>query len=350
MSHAHHRLGRGLSQWVESSRSMNSRRQFVWGSLCSCLPPFAGGQSAPSVPVDSGRGRPASGGSVVETVRLLGVPLRSGSLYPGSENDAKGYRDAGLVDVLRRAGNQVVDDGDLEIPSYLPHHSIPPIRNWPGPRIVWDLARLRVAQYLEHADHLPVLLGCDCSIVVGTAQALSNAGDVHVIYIDGDFDDAPPEATTTRSGAALAVWLLTNESPFCSRPLTPEKVSVVGWTNGPFAGSTKVGSISLKEIRERGRGEAIQSLLQRIPQRTKILVHLDIDAVRQSDLPAAYFPHTEGLSLEEAGEMLDTVLTDERVRLIEISEYAALRDADGQSAVKIAGLLAHALDQRRARR
>jgi hypothetical protein len=46
------------------------------------------------------------------------VPLRSGSLYPGSENDAAAYRDANLIDRLRRAGLTVVDDGDVDVPSH----------------------------------------------------------------------------------------------------------------------------------------------------------------------------------------------------------------------------------------
>jgi arginase len=284
--------------------------------------------------------------SLMETVRILGVPLRSGSLYPGTEDDAKGYRNAGLTEVLRRTGIQVSDDGDLEIPSYLPHHSIPPIRNWPGPRIVWDLVRARTKQYLQHPDYLPILLGCDCSVVQGTARALAELGDVHVIYIDGDFDDAPPDPATTRSGAAAAVWLLTNESPFYFPPLQPEKVTVVGWTKGPFAGSSKVGSISLRELRQRGPAETIRHLLQGISRNAKILVHFDIDVVTDRDLPAAYFPHAEGFSLQETGEIIDGVLSDERVRLMEISEYAILRDPDAHLAGKIANLLAHALGER----
>ena len=60
------------------------------------------------------------------------MPLRAGSLLPGNENDAQAYREAHLVERLREAGCSVVDDGDVAIPSYLPHHSIPPIRNWPA--------------------------------------------------------------------------------------------------------------------------------------------------------------------------------------------------------------------------
>jgi len=34
---------------------------------------------------------------------LLGVPVRTGSMYPGNENDAPAYRDAQLVTRLMQA-------------------------------------------------------------------------------------------------------------------------------------------------------------------------------------------------------------------------------------------------------
>jgi hypothetical protein len=37
------------------------------------------------------------------TYHVLGVPLRTGSLYPGSENDAQAYRDAHLLQRLEAA-------------------------------------------------------------------------------------------------------------------------------------------------------------------------------------------------------------------------------------------------------
>ena len=73
-------------------------------------------------------------GGSTPTYLVLGVPFRTGSLYPGNENDAQAYRDASLIGHLSAAGCKVTDGGDLAIPSYLPHHSVPPIRNWPGPQ------------------------------------------------------------------------------------------------------------------------------------------------------------------------------------------------------------------------
>ena len=44
------------------------------------------------------------------TDHLLGVPFRTGSLYPGSENDAQAYRDAHILRRFEAAGCRVVEE------------------------------------------------------------------------------------------------------------------------------------------------------------------------------------------------------------------------------------------------
>ncbi len=280
------------------------------------------------------------------TYHILGVPLRTGSLYPGSENDAQAYRSVRLLARLQAVGCQAQDDGDVAIPSYLPHHTIPPIRNWPGPRIAWDEVGERIRPYLEQPGHVPLLIGCDCSIVVGTTQALMRASreDVHVLYVDGDFDDAAPDPQHCRSGAALAVWLLTHASPFCAGPpLEPSRVTVIGWSSPPVSAQPGIGSLSLADIRRSGPREAARRALQAIPASSGIVLHFDIDVLRQQDMPAAYFPHKEGLTLAEATELLGVLLKDPRIRIIEVAEYAALRDLDQGWVAKLVDLLAEGL-------
>jgi arginase family enzyme len=279
---------------------------------------------------------------------VLGVPLRTGSLYPGNENDAQAYRDAQLLASLHAAGCHAVDEGDVEIPSYLPHHAVPPIRSWPGPRIAWDCVGARVAPYLALPGHVPLLIGCDCSIVVGTTQAVMRAAgeEVHVVYLDGDFDDAAPDPHRCQSAAALAVWLLTRRSPFSAGPaLSPSQVTVLGWTEPSKSDSAGIRSVSLAELRRVGAREAARQTLAAIPRAAPILVHLDIDVLREADMPAAYFPHRDGLALVEAADVLGVLCRDPRVRLIEVSEYAALRDRDQRSVRALVDMLAAALAQ-----
>lgn len=279
------------------------------------------------------------------TYHVLGVPLRSGSLYPGSENDTQAYRDVDVVARLLRAGCAAIDEGDVAIPSYLPHHAVPPIRSWPGPRIAWECVAERIAPHLERPGHVPLLLGCDCSVVAGTSAALQRVAsdDVHVLYVDGDFDDAAPDPTRCQSAAAVAVWLLTRGGPFRPRPLRPAQVTVVGWSQPSAAPDAGVRSLSLAEVRRAGAGEAARRALAAIPASAAVVLHLDIDVFRRADVPAAYFPHEEGLRLDEGLELLDGLLDDPRVRVIEVAEYAALRDRDHRSVQTLVDLLAESL-------
>jgi arginase len=280
------------------------------------------------------------------TYHVSGIPLRTGSLYPGSENDAQAYRDARLLERLHAAGCMAVDDGDVTIPSYLPHHAIPPIRSWPGPRIVWDYVGERLMPTLRQPGHVPLLIGCDCSIVVGTTQALRRvAGEtIHVLYVDGDFDDAAPDPERCQSAAALAVWLLTHRSPFwAGPPLQPSQVTVVGWTSPSRSEQAGVRSLSLADVRGSGPRAAARQALDAIPASASILLHFDIDVFQKRDMPAAYFPHMEGLSLAEGAELLSALLRDPRIRLVEVSEYAALRDVDQRYAGELVELLSEGL-------
>jgi arginase len=283
---------------------------------------------------------------VTRTYRVLGVPLRTGSLFPGNENDAQAYREARLLARLQAAGLQAIDEGDVAIPSYLPHHSLPPIRSWPGPRIAWDCVGERLAPILQQPGQVPLLIGCDCSLVAGTTQALRRAAgdDVHVLYVDGDFDDAAPSAERCQSAAAMAVWLLTRRSPFWTGPpLSPAQVTVIGWSNGSQSPDLALGSASLADLRREGPAAAARRVLEGIPPSTSILLHLDIDVFDQRAMPAAYFPHAAGLSTTEGAELLGVLLGDPRIRLVEVSEYAALRDQGHGSVNALVGLLAGAL-------
>jgi len=60
-------------------------------------------------------------------------------------------------------------------------------------------------------------------------------------------------------------------------------------------------------------------------------------------MPAAYFPHTEGLSLSEGVELLGVLLRDPRIRILEISEYASLRDLDRDYVNRLVNLLSEGL-------
>jgi arginase family enzyme len=259
-----------------------------------------------------------------------------------SENDAQSYRDANLLNRLESVGCRVFDEGDISIPSYLPHHDIPPIKNWPGPRIVWDCIGEHITPLLQQPGHIPLLIGADCSIVVGTTQALMRVRgeNVHLVYIDGDIDGTAPDAGRCHSAAAMALWLTTQDSPFRIGPsLKPSQVTIIGWTVDLQSTPLGLQTWSLADVRRSSPDEVAQQVLQAIPASASILVHFDIDVINKMEMPAAYFPHIDGLHLDECRELLSTLLADDRVQLIEVTEYATLRDIDQTAIIKIIDLL-----------
>ncbi|HEY0703281.1 MAG TPA: arginase family protein [Candidatus Acidoferrales bacterium] len=328
-----------------------SRREILAGLGSAAFglanPTAASARPAGGVPQAAASAAAAGVAGTAPTYHVLGVPFRSGSLYPGSENDAAAYRDAHLLQRLTAAGCAAVDDGDVAVPSYLPHHAVPPIRSWPGPRIVWDCVSERLTPILREPNQIPLLVGCDCSVVVGSVQALQRAkdpGEIHVLYIDGDYDDDAPDAARSKSAAMLAVWLLVNESPFWAGPvLKPSQVTLLGWSNAARSAHAGMGSVSLTELRRAGAGEAARQALATVPAGAALVVHLDIDVFNKQAMPVAYFPHDQGLDLVEGRELLDVVLKDPRIRVIEVSEYASLRDADQRGVNSIVDLLAGGL-------
>jgi arginase family enzyme len=101
--------------------------------------------------------------------------------------------------------------------------------------------------------------------------------------------------------------------------------------------------MSLVDVQRAGPAEAARQALKAIPPLASILLHFDIDVLNRQDMPAAYFPHALGMNMSEIVGLLGVLLSDPRIRIIEISEYAALRDLDRRCVTKLVDLLSHAL-------
>jgi arginase family enzyme len=278
---------------------------------------------------------------------LLGVESSAGALYSGAEAAPQAYRNAQLVEKVQARGGKIVDDGNIQISNYLPRHSAPPIRNWPAPRMVWEAIAQQVAPLLQ-ADETPLLMGGDCSVVVGAAQALADVyGDLaHIIVMDGHIDAMAPRANRSVGAAAIGLWLATQPSLFWRGPMVdPQRVIVIGYSNDTANDVEGINTLSAAQLRSIGIQVGARRALEAIAPEAAILLHFDVDVLHQDEMPAAYSPNPNGMSEEEAQALLNIFLADTRVRLLEVTEYSALRDLDLQCANRLTEMLATALTQ-----
>src|SRR5579862_1634703 len=97
--------------------------------------------------------------------------------------------------------------------------------------------------------------------------------EIHVLYVDGDFDDAAPDPAISHSAASSGVWLLTHPSPFWAGPvLKPSQVTVIGWTKPSQSPEPAISSMSLKDLREMGMQATARKILEAIPPSAAILL------------------------------------------------------------------------------
>jgi hypothetical protein len=157
-------------------------------------------------------------------------------------------------------------------------------------------------------------------------------------------EPSTPVRKHAQSARQTLSWLTTQASPFWAGPLIkPSQVTVIGCGDALPAKQTGMPSVSVAEAQRKGPGEAARRVLQATPAAVSILLHIDIDGLNMHEMSAAYFSHTDGLSLAEGQKLLGTMLADSRMRIIEVTQYASLRDLDQRDVPKIVGLLTDGL-------
>jgi arginase len=117
-------------------------------------------------------------------VAVIGAPTSAGAFAPGQEDGPAALRDAGLLERLAEAGVDAVDLGDIPGFAWRPDPDSPRAMNVAevGRAAVEVAARVRDALA---ADRLPLVLGGDCTIELGTVLGCADqAEQPGLVYLD----------------------------------------------------------------------------------------------------------------------------------------------------------------------
>ena len=292
--------------------------------------------------------------SVLDAPSNLGLsPPREGSV-PGVYKLAGSLRDAGLVSRLH-----AFDRGVLVPPRYRPDAEGGKIRNEDA--IVQYSQRLadRVVPLARSGD-LIVLLGGDCSILLGAMLALRRMGRYGLVFVDGHTDFRHPgnAATAGAVGAAagedlalvtgrgsLALTQIEGSTPYVrdedtvaigSRADDPCRAEMLG---------TRIVLIDAGECRKEGGANVGRQVARDMGAR-EILgywVHLDADVIDPELLPAVDAPAPSGLTFEELEGLLRELVASPRAVGIDITVFDPDLDEDGSQARRFSDTLVGAL-------
>jgi arginase len=213
-----------------------------------------------------------------------------------------------------------------------------------------------VIESARQAGRLPVVLGGDCSIVLGPLLALRRRGRYGLAYLDGHADFQHPADEPNGEVASLDLALATGRGP---RPLTDldglvplvraEDVALAGYRvlddNDRFGTEhVRDSGITVLDYGE-VRAGTIRPILDRAlatvtrPGLQGFWVHLDVDVLDDAIMPAVDYRHPGGLSWGEAAQLLQGLLGSPDARGLNVTIFNPNLDPDGNIARQLCDLI-----------
>jgi arginase len=265
-------------------------------------------------------------------------------------------RDLGLV---QRVG--ATDLGDVSPPAYRDFMRQPGrVRNEAELAMYSIALGERVAAALSN-DHFPVVLGGDCSIVLGCLLGArhSTKRDLGLLYLDAHADFASPEESHTGSAASMCLALAIGHghSPLATLdgrgPLArAAKVVAIGRRDAaePWYGHADLAASGILDIpdlalRSGGTSAAVAAAMPRLTSRAPgeedagFWIHLDADFINPIQMPAVDSPEPGGPMIVDVAKLLMPFLHHPRALGLELTIYDPRLDPDHSSAQHLVSLL-----------
>jgi arginase len=208
----------------------------------------------------------------------------------------------------------------------------------------------------------PVVLGGDCSIVLGCVLALKRRGRYGLLFIDGHADFHNPEANPNGEAASMDLALATGRGPDVlanieARGPLLEDADVVAFGFRDADEQAAYGSqplpqtllsVDLPAIRRRGieatAGEAIAHLTREGGPRDGFWIHVDADVLDDTLMPAVDYRLPGGLSWEELTRIVRVAIQSRRALGLDVTIYNPQLDSDGTGAEGLVRMIADAVE------
>lgn len=182
-------------------------------------------------------------------------------------------------------------------------------------------------------DSFPVVIGGDCSILIGNALALKELGNYGLMYLDGHTDFVLPSMSQTGGAAGMDLAIVTGhghpkltnihqlepyfeeENVWCigNRYWDPEYVGLIQ--------SSQIEYVPLSHLREMGIDTLLSLFFMHIEAKKwdGFWIHLDVDVLDHKVMPAVDSPQPGGMSYEELRELLIPLMAHPKVAGIQLT-------------------------------
>jgi arginase len=290
-------------------------------------------------------------------VAIVGAPLDLGQGRRGVDMGPSAIRYADLYSRIRALGRGVADWGDVSVPVPEATDEGSESCRYLGPiqQVCERIAALVSAAVAQ--DHVPLVLGGDHSIAMGTLGGMAKAhGPGAALWVDahGDLNRPSTSPTGNVHGMPLAAALGAGGDAFGSDAYpTPSvaRAALVG-VRSLDAGErdlikeVDVRIFTMSEVDKLGVERVMGEALEFLSGAPFLHVSLDLDAVDPMFAPGVGTPVRGGLSYREAHLVLELVADSGALSSLDVVEVNPILDRENQTALLAVELVASALGAR----
>jgi arginase len=297
----------------------------------------------------------------MHNIAVIGVPMDMGAGRRGVDMGPGAMRYTGLHDRLRELGCPVRDLGNVPVP--LLEMQAPPAPA-EKPRYLEPIADLcselaaRVAAAVT-AGYLPLVLGGDHSIAMGSVGGSSRGRSLGLIWIDAhaDFNTAETSPSGNIHGMPLAALtgrghprLITLGSDIPA--ISPEHVAIVGVHSvdpqeREALYESGILTFTMHDIDRRGIAAVMEEAIARITSGTDgFHISFDLDVVDPREAPGVGTPVPGGISYREAHLAMEMLAQTGKLCSLDLVEVNPILDDRNVTAELAAELALSALGKR----
>ena len=275
--------------------------------------------------------------SVIDAPSVLGLRPTGVELLP------KALREAGLLEQLN------ADYAGMVTPSAVYNYKRDDETKLLNPKAIKDYT-LKLAEVVRgelQKNKFPIVIGGDCSILIGNLLALRRLGRYGLFFIDGHSDFYLPEESPTGEVADMELAIVSGHGPDILadldhlKPLVREQdIVVFGYRDSAQSAqygcqdikkTTMINAIELVDLQRLGLQKAaslgIETLLKN--ELLGFWIHLDADVLDDLIMPAVDYRLPGGLTFSELSNLLRLLLMSGKAVGVSVTIFNPTLDKDG---------------------
>jgi len=278
-----------------------------------------------------------------KNIRIIGIPLDLGQDLRGVNMGPSAVRYAGLASRLRRMGYSVTDSGNIDIP--VRETLLETGKEDVLPAMIKASEKIyTAARNAVEKESLPIFLGGDHSIAVGSIGGITHHNSCGVIWVDahGDYNDPEISSSGNIHGMPLSILMGKGctELVNIGRPgakLKSENVVLIGVRDldekeREALRQSRITVYTMRDIDELGMCKVIKSAMEKLSSVDKIHVSLDVDSIDPHVAPGVGTPVPGGLTYREAQLLMEVMADSKKISSMDIVEINPMLDRYNQTA------------------